>query len=103
MSLLLMREGEMRFIDYFNVFLSAFLGGILAIFIYFKFFKTNVYVVDIYRLSAVDGYPVDYIFHFIESKGYKGLILDKNMVIYSPDAVDITSDIERGLQHGSSR
>ncbi|MFN3978489.1 MAG: hypothetical protein ACK4J2_07555 [Sulfurihydrogenibium azorense] len=88
----------MKLMDYVNVFLSSLLGFLLAVFIYSYFFKQNVYVVDIYKLSAVDGYPVNLIFNSIKQKGYKGLVLDRNMVIYAPDAVDITDDIENYLK-----
>ena len=93
----------MKIMDYVNVFLSSLLGSILAIFVYSHFFKPKIYVVDIYKLSAVDGYPVESIFNSLEEKGYKGLILDKNMVIYAPESVDVTQEVEEYLNSKNQR
>ncbi|HEM56271.1 MAG TPA: hypothetical protein ENO30_05875 [Thermodesulfobium narugense] len=86
------------FWDILNSFLVSIVGSVLAIFLYNHFFKPKVYVVDIYRLSAEDGYPVSVVYSAAERKGYKGLILDKNMVIYAPEGVDITDELEDYLR-----
>jgi hypothetical protein len=76
----------------------AIIGSTISITIYKKYKEPKVYVLDIQYLVA-KGYPLQKIFEAIEEedKIKKGTIIDKNLVIYSPDAIDITPLIDQDL------
>jgi len=76
----------------------AILGSTTSIAIYKKYKETKIYIIDIQYLVA-KGYPLQKIFEAIEEeeKIKRGTIIDKNLVIYSPDAIDITLLIDQNL------
>ncbi len=76
----------------------AILGSTASIAIYKKYKEPKIYVIDIQYLIA-KGHSLQKIFEAIEEeeKIKKGTIIDKNLVIYSPDTVDITFLIDQNL------